>query len=66
MNAHRFDPISAVLAVVAVVLGVVAISGIVDPFQQSDVGIWIAVAVIGIGLALIPWSRRKDHPVGED
>jgi hypothetical protein len=61
MHAHRFDPISAVLGVVAVIIGAVVMLGATDPLS-TDLGPWIAVGALALGIALLPWGRRRPAP----
>ena len=60
MNNHRFDPTSAVLGVIAVIAGLfVALGRPGDTLSDSSLGVWLAVAALGLGLALVPWGRRR-------
>ena len=64
MRRHSFDPMSAVLGVIAVVAGLfVAVGEAVD----LDVNwAWlITAAAVLIGLAIIPWQRRAPSPAAE-
>jgi len=61
MTAHRFDPISAVLGIVAIVIGVLVMLGDTDPFA-SGLGPWITIGALAIGIALLPWGRRRGAP----
>lgn len=58
MHAHRFDPLSAVLGVVAIVAGILVMLGDTDPLS-SNLGPWIAIGALGIGIALLPSGRRR-------
>ncbi len=58
MNAHRFDPLSALFAMVAVAAGIVVIAGAGDVVDSTASGTWIAVAALAIGMLLLPWGRR--------
>ncbi len=58
MRAHRFDAISAVLALVAMVAAILVMVGSTVPFD-ADVGPWLAVAALGFGLILLPWGMRR-------
>lgn len=58
MNAHRFDPVSAVLGVAATGAGAVVIAGASDAVDNTESGIWVAVTALAIGLVLLPWGRR--------
>lgn len=57
MTAHRFDPLSAVLGIVAIIIGVLVTLGDTDPLS-TNLGPWIALGALAIGVALLPWSRR--------
>ena len=59
MNSHRFDPVSALLAILAVAAGVLTIGGLIDPFADADAGLWLAIAAIAVALTLLPWSRTR-------
>lgn len=65
MAAHRFDPLSAVLGIVAIVTGVLVVLGDTNPLS-SNFGPWIAIGVLAIGIALLPWGRRQRHPLTQD
>jgi hypothetical protein len=56
MQRHRFDPISAALGLLAGVAGaLVALGGADDVVDEP--GWWIAVALLVVGVALVPWTR---------
>lgn len=57
MRAHRFDPVSAVLGLVALVAAILVIVGSTVPFD-ADVGPWLAVVALALGIVLLPWGRR--------
>lgn len=59
MNAHRFDPLSAVLGLAATSVGTAVILGADDALWDADSGAWIAGLVLVAGLALFPWGRRR-------
>ena len=61
MKAHRFDPLSAILGIASIVIGSFVMLGDADPLS-SNLGPWLATGVLGIGIALLPWSRRHDDP----
>ena len=64
MSRHVFDPVSAVLGVLAVVAGLLVAIG-----QAVDLDIntaWlITAAAILIGVAIIPWHRSAPPQLGE-
>ena len=57
MPRHPFDPVSAVLGVLAIVAGLLVAVGEAADFDTSGPW-WVAAAAVLIGLALIPWRRR--------
>jgi hypothetical protein len=60
MRRHPFRPLDAVLGLAVVLLGVlVAVFGFED-VEDDNVVMWCAIGAAVIGLALIPWPRRKD------
>ena len=61
MNAHRFEPISAVLGVGAVGAGAVVIAGVGDVSNGTQTGAWIAGVALLAGVVLLPWGRRSRH-----
>jgi hypothetical protein len=70
MQRHRFDPVSAVLGVLAVALGILVLTGELDSFDTEGAW-WLALAAIVIGLAIIPWRRGTpeeplDEPLDEE
>ena len=67
MRSHPFDPVSAVLAFIALVAGVVVIAGSTLPFD-ADVGPWLAVIALVFGILLLPWSitRVRQPPPPDD
>ena len=60
MQRHPFDPVSAVLGVLAVALGVLVLSGELADFDTDGVW-WVAVAALVIGVAIIPWRGRDER-----
>jgi len=58
MRSHPFDPVSAVLAFIALVAGVVVVAGSTLPFD-ADVGPWLAVIALVFGILLLPWSITR-------
>ena len=66
MRAHPFDPVSAILSLVALVAGIVVIAGSTLPFE-ANVGPWLAVIALAFGVLLLPWSvgRRSSAAVEE-
>lgn len=65
MTAHRFDPPSAVLGIVAIITGVLVMLGDTDPLS-TNLGPWIAIGALAIGVALLPWSRHHRNPSTQD
>ncbi len=65
MTAHRFDPLSAVLGIVAVITGVLVMLGDTDPLS-TNLGPWITLGALAIGVALLPWSRRHRNSSTEE
>ena len=68
MRSHPFDPISAVLAFIALVSGVLVIAGSTLPFE-ANVGPWLAAIALVFGVLLLPWSisrRRAPQAVDDD
>jgi len=68
MRSHPFDPVSAILAFVALGAGVLVIAGSTLPLE-ADVGPWLAAIAIVFGVLLLPWSVSRDRapatPEGE-
>jgi drug/metabolite transporter (DMT)-like permease len=59
VERHPFDPVSAVLGVLAAVAGIlVTVGADVD----TDGPWWLAAAAVLVGLAVIPWRRRSSSP----
>ena len=58
-GTHPFDPISAVLGILACLAGALTITGTLDPFGADDAGVWVAAAVATIGIAMLPWGLRS-------
>ncbi len=57
MTAHRFDSLSAVLGIVATIIGVLVMLGDTNPLS-TGLGPWITLGALATGVALLPWSRR--------
>jgi len=68
MHSHPFDPVSAVLALIALVAGILVIAGSTLPFE-ANVGPWLAAIALVFGVSLLPWSlsrgRAPSAPDGE-
>ena len=62
MRAHRFDPVSAALGVIATALGALVA---LDGTDSIDTGWWLALGALVLGLGLVPW-RRARQPSAED
>ena len=58
MRSHPFDPVSAVLAFIALVAGVLVIAGSTLPFD-ANVGPWLAAIALVFGILLLPWSITR-------
>ena len=67
MRSHPFDPVSAVLALIALVAGILVVNGATVPLE-GDVAPWFAVIALIFGLLLLPWTmfRRRSRPVPVD
>ena len=61
MPRHPFDPISAVLGILAVTTGLFVLLGAPVDVDNHGGG-WIAVLIGLIGLAIIPWHRPRRDP----
>ena len=59
MTAHRFDPLSAVLGIVAIITGILVMLGDTDPLS-TNLGPWITLGALAIGVALLPWNRHRN------
>ena len=60
MHRHRFDPLSAVLGVLAVTIGLLVATGSLRD-AGADLGWWLAAGSLLVGVAIVPW-RRADPP----
>jgi len=58
MQSHRFDPVSAVLGLVALVAGITLMAGETVPFD-ADLGPWLAIVALAFGVVLLPWGMRR-------
>ena len=58
MTAHRFDPWSAALGVVAVVVGVLVATGSTTRLAD-DGGWWLTIAVFAIGVIVAGSAMRR-------
>jgi hypothetical protein len=65
MRRHTFDPLSAALGIIAVVLGVLVASGRLDELGSAT-GAWVTGGVLLAGLGVLPWSRRRDRRAPTD
>ncbi len=67
MRSHPFDPVSAVLALIALVAGILVVNGATVPLE-GDVAPWFAVIALIFGLLLLPWTmfRRRSRPAPVD
>ena len=68
MHRHRFDPVSAVLGVLAIVTGLLVATGALFGSTAADIGWWLAAAGFATGLAIVPWGalRTGDDRLGPD
>lgn len=62
MNRHPFDALSAALGAIAIVLGALVITGHFDR-ADDQLGAWVAVLALVLGLGMIPWTRRQADDV---
>lgn len=60
MRAHRLDPVSAILGLVALIAAILVIGGSTVPFD-ADVGPWLAIVAVAFGLLLLPWGLRTSR-----
>jgi K+ transporter len=60
MQRHPVDPVSAVLGLLAVALGVLVAAGALD---DTHGGWWLVIAAVVIGVALLPWTWRRQEAV---
>jgi len=58
MQSHRFDPVSAVLGLIALVASIMVVAGQTVPFD-ADLGPWLAVVALAFGLVLLPWGMGR-------
>lgn len=58
MRSHRFDPVSGVLGLVALVVAIMVMAGSTVPFD-ADVGPWLALIALAFGVVLLPWGLRR-------
>jgi len=64
VHRHPFDPVSAVLGILAVAVGLlVALGELVDLDAAGPW--WVAVAAVLVGAAIIPWRRRAGSDAAE-
>jgi hypothetical protein len=61
MTSHRFDPLSLVLGVVALTMGVGALAGWLGPVVNTPAGA-VAVVVGLLGVLLIASAYRRPSP----
>ncbi len=64
MQRHPIDPVSAVLGVLAGVLGVLVATRSFGGFGTVG-GWWLAGAAAVVGVALLPWNARRGSAGGE-
>ena len=65
MQSHRFDPASAILGLIALVAGIMVMSGATVPFD-ADVGPWLAVVALAFGVVLLPWGMPRNARTTSD
>jgi len=64
MQRHPFDPLSAVLGALVVVLGALVAVGSLGADGVTG-GWWLVIVAAVVGLAILPW-RGGGRPVGEE
>ena len=57
MPRHPFDPVSAVLGILALAAGLLVAAGEVAHLDTRGPW-WLAAATVLVGLAIIPWRRQ--------
>jgi hypothetical protein len=62
MRSHPFDPVSAALGLVAGAIGALVALGGTD---SIDVGWWLALGALVLGLGLVPWTRGRQAVDGD-
>jgi hypothetical protein len=62
MTPHPFDPLSAVLGVLAVAAGVAVMVGGAATFEAGG-GWWLAITALVVGVVLVPWRGQRVVPV---
>ena len=65
METHPFQPLAAVVGAVIVALGVLVATFSLGRVEDDAV-VWVAIAAVLVGLALIPWRRRPVTPALPD
>jgi hypothetical protein len=64
VHRHPFDPVSAVLGILAVAAGLLVTLG--EPTDLDSRGPWwLAGAAVLVGVAIIPWRRRVKPTAAE-
>jgi hypothetical protein len=58
MTRHPFDPVSAVLGVLALAVGIAVMVGGASTFAGGG-GWWLAIAALVVGVALVPWRWHR-------
>ena len=58
MTRHPFDPVSAVLGVLALAVGVTVMVGGASTFAGGG-GWWLAISALVVGVALVPWRWQR-------
>jgi len=64
MHRHPFDPVSAVLGILAVAAGLLVALGELVDLDAAGPG-WLAVAAVLVGAAIIPWRGRASSAASE-
>jgi hypothetical protein len=58
MSPHRVDPLSAVLGVISVAIGLIVATGSVDRLTRGGGG-WLALTVLAMGLVVVGSAVRQ-------
>jgi hypothetical protein len=59
MDRHRFDPFSFVLGVTVIVVSIAVMLRQIDDLEGGDRIWWIAIPILLLGLAIVPWRQAR-------